>query len=253
MNSTGCLKASIRSAQLTRVNAFEDLARKTSTYIIPGADFVRRKDSVTVESVVIDPTGKEIGRQQKVHLFRREKEVAVPGRGYSVFDVEGVKIGIAICHDLVYPEVARILALKGVEVIFVPARIDVRGLAPWELYVRARALENRVPVVSANFLKPSKYPGFSIIVRLRLSKEGGGIVYPEITQKGGTRQTVLIADLDLEEIGPQKMERLRARRPDTYSELLQPWNQCLLLTGRRRGLARPRLSWEPEEASCEEV
>jgi predicted amidohydrolase len=205
---------------------FSDMARETASYIIPGADFVRRKGGVTtIESVVINPKGEEIGRQQKVHLFRREKEVAVAGSGYSVFELDGVKVGIAICHDLVYPEVARILVLKGAEVIFAPSRIDARGIAPWELYVKARALENRIPVVSANFLKPPKYPGSSIVVKLILSRRGEGIVYPETAEKAGARQGVLVADLDFEAVKPQKIERLKARRPDTYSELLRPWNQ----------------------------
>ncbi len=205
---------------------FSDVARETATYIIPGADFVRREGSATtVESVVIGPKGEEVGRQQKVHLFRREKEVAVGGSGYSVFDLGGVKVGIAICHDLVYPEVARILVLKGAEVIFVPSRIDARGIAPWELYVKARALENRVPIVSANYFRLPKYPGSSLVVRLTSSGRGDGIVYPEMARKGGARQGVLVADLDFEEVKPQKIERLKARRPDTYAELLQPWNQ----------------------------
>jgi hypothetical protein len=49
-------------------------------------------------------------------------------------------------------------------------------------------------------------------------------VYPGIAEKGGARQAVLVTDLDLEEVKLQKIERLKARRPDTYSELLQLWN-----------------------------
>jgi predicted amidohydrolase len=92
--------------------------------------------------------------------------------------------------------------------------------------VKARALENRVPVVSVNFLLRPEYPGRSLIVKLTTSRDRRGeeIVYPEVAKKGAARQEVLIAELDLDEIKPQRDERLNARRPETYSRLLQSWD-----------------------------
>jgi omega-amidase len=202
---------------------FSAVARENGIYVIPGADFVRRggggESRPTVESVIIAPDGSEVGRQRKVHLFRDEKKIAEPGDSYKTFEVDGVKVGIAICHDLVYPEVPRILALRGAEIVFSPAKIGAPGIAPWELYVKARALENRVFVVSSNYLDPPRYPGASPIVGFSESK-GGAIVYPELVGKGGGRQNAVVADLDLGSARPQRAERLRSRRPETYSDLL---------------------------------
>jgi omega-amidase len=198
---------------------FSEVARENGIYVIPGADFVRRGGNTTVESVIISPEGAEIGRQRKVHLFRDENKVATPGDSYHAFEIERVKVGIAICHDLVYPEVARILALRGAETIFAPAKIGSQGIAPWELYVKTRALENRVFVVSPNYLNPPKYPGASLIIGFTESKEGA-IVYPEAVGKGRGSQNAVVADLDLDAARPQRVERLRSRRPETYSDLL---------------------------------
>jgi predicted amidohydrolase len=91
--------------------------------------------------------------------------------------------------------------------------------------VKARALENRIPVVSPNFLSPPKYPGSSMIVDFKVSTrggDGGAIVYPSIAGRGTSRQASIVAELDLDGTNPYRTERLRARRPDTYADLLRP-------------------------------
>ena len=196
-----------------------EIARETGTYVISGADYSSRGRTTTVEGVIFGPRG-EVGRQQKVHLFAGEKNRATPGDAYSTFELDGVQVGLVICHDLVYPEVTRILTLKGAEIIFAPAKIGAAGLEPWELYVKARALENRVPIVSHNFLGPPKYPGASLIVGLSV-EPGEGVVYARVLARAGSEPKVLIADLDLRLIERYRRERIRARRPETYSELLK--------------------------------
>lgn len=194
------------------------VAKEYSVHIIPGAEFFEERGTVTVTSVVMGPDG-EVGRQSKTHLFGREKERATPGDSYSVSVCSGAKIGIAICHDLVYPEVARILALKGAEVIFAPARISRWGMEPWHLYLKARALENRIPIVSPNVVDLPRFSGGSRIVGLVASADG--IVYTKVLASAGVGEKVLLADLDLKGIEKHRLQRLAARRPETYSELLR--------------------------------
>ena len=198
------------------VPVFAELARATGSYVILGAGRTRKYGRVTVESVVVGPQGR-VGTQRKVHLFGREKKLAIPGDSYSVFDLAGVKVGIAICHDLVYPEVTRILALSGAEVIFAPARIRREGIEPWELYLKARALENRVAVVSPNVFNPPRFPGGSLIVGLSATRNG--IVTTRVLGRAGAAAAVLVADLHLQSMRRHRSARLRARRPDTYSAL----------------------------------
>lgn len=215
-----CLPEHWAPETVERVDAFPALrrvAKELQIYVVSGGDFIIDDGSTHVESFLFGPGGL-VGSQRKVHLFRREKRRAVPGDVYSIFKVKGARVGIAICHDLVYPEVVRILALKGAEVIFSPARIGTTGIPPWHLYVKARALENRIPVVSPNFLS-ARSPGGSIIVGVE--DTGKGIVYPKVLAWAGSAPKLLVADLKLEAARKLRKQRLRARRVETYSPLLQ--------------------------------
>lgn len=199
------------------MNFLKTLAKENRINMITGADFYLEEKRTTVQSVVISRDGKILGMQSKVHLFGREKLIAEPGNIYNLFNIEGIKTGIAICHDLVYPEVARIYALKGAELVFSPAKITYEGLEPWHLYVKARALENRIPIVSPNCCGSRFFRGGSLIVGLRSNRKG--IVYPEILAEAGEKERVLVADVDIESIRKYREERLAARRVDTYSQL----------------------------------
>jgi predicted amidohydrolase len=199
------------------VSFLKTLAKENRINIISGADFYSEDKRTTVRSVVISKDGKILGMQSKVHLFGREKLLAEPGDVYNLFDIQGIKTGIAICHDLVYPEVARIFAIKGAELIFSPAKIIYDGLGPWHLYIKARALENRIPIVSPNCCGNRFFRGGSLIVGLKSNSRG--IVYPEVLAEAGKEECVLIADIDTESIRKFREERLAARRVDTYSQL----------------------------------
>ena len=194
-------------------------AARSHVSVIAGADFVEAEGGLSVESVVIDRDGKELGRQKKTHLFGKEKSVARAGDEYNIFETAGVKFGIAICHDLVYPEVARVFALRGAEILFAPAKILRTGIEPWHLYLKARALENRVPVVSPSVLAPPFFGGGSMIVGLQAK---GTIVYPTVLARAGARQTILYANLDPDAMKKHREGRLRSRRPETYSALTAP-------------------------------
>lgn len=197
--------------------AFADLAKETGTFIVPGADFSRRGETVTVESPVFGPAGL-LGRQAKTHLFRREKRLAVPGDVLRTFDLAGVKVGIAVCHDLVYPEVARVLTLKGAELILAPAMISPDGYGPWQLYVKTRALENRVHIVSPNAVRPPRYRGGSVIVGFEVRPEDG-IVNVSVLKRAGSRPGFFLADLDLRTIRRYREQRMNDRRPELYAEI----------------------------------
>jgi predicted amidohydrolase len=200
------------------LNFLKDLAKENKINIISGADFLWEDKKVTVQSVVISANGSILGKQDKVHLFGKEKLIAEAGNEYNVFDIEGIKIGIAICHDLVYPEVIRIYALKGAELIFSPAKIISEGLEPWHLYIKARALENRIPIISPNCYAPNMFKGGSLIVGLKNNKN---IIYPEVLAEAKEGEHMLISDIDTKSMIKFREERLTSRRIDTYSLLTQ--------------------------------
>lgn len=92
--------------------------------------------------------GEVISNYRKTHLFADEKDFFTPGdTGFSIFEYRGVRCGMMICFDWVFPESARTLALRGAQVILHPANL----VLPYcQRAIFARALENRVFIVTVN-------------------------------------------------------------------------------------------------------
>jgi predicted amidohydrolase len=124
---------------------FSALARKHQMYIVVG--LMEREGALVYNvAVLIGPDGRIIGKYRKVCLPRGEIEGGItPGSDYPVFETALGKIGMMVCYDGFFPEVARELAKNGAEVIAWP----VWGCNP--LLARARACENHVYVVSSTF------------------------------------------------------------------------------------------------------
>ncbi len=154
---------------------FKEIAKKYQMTIIPGAFYEKIKSRVTISSPVIGPKGDIIGKQEKIHPFDYEKNIASPGKEIKIFNT-ACKFGVVICHDIVFSKVSEKLVKKGAQIIFSPSRIVRRGINPWETYVQARSLENRVPVLAAN-VKNRKYGGNSMIIDLF---ENNKVMIPKI-------------------------------------------------------------------------
>ncbi|MBV9785722.1 MAG: carbon-nitrogen hydrolase family protein [Acidisphaera sp.] len=110
-------------------------------------------------TVVFDPEGHEIARYRKIHLFDivtpdgvGYRESATFGSGERVVTVQagGVKLGLAICYDLRFPELFLALRRAGAEVIFLPSAFTLQtGRDHWEPLIRARAIESQCWLVAA--------------------------------------------------------------------------------------------------------
>ncbi len=148
----------VKTVEELPLKEFQRLAVKYTAYIIPGAV----EDGVSIIAPVIDPSGNIKGLAKKLHLFNEEKEKLMPGTYSTIFSISGIKIGIAICYDLDFPEVIRKMVLRGSEIILVPSKIPFNGIEIWREYLRVRSLENRVSIVNANAYNPPNYPGKSI-------------------------------------------------------------------------------------------
>lgn len=124
---------------------FGGLAREHNLYLVVG---LLERDGALVYNVaaLIGPDGKFIGKYRKVALPRSEIEGGIhPGSEYPVFETRFGKVGMMVCYDGFFPEVARQLALRGAEVIAWP----VWGCNP--LLASARACENHVYLVSSTY------------------------------------------------------------------------------------------------------
>ena len=179
---------------------FKETAKKFHMTIIPGAFYTKSGTDITISSPVIGPNGEIIGTQEKIHPFDYEKKTIIPGKEVKVFDTS-CRFGILICYDMVFPSVATTLVKKGAQILLSPSRIVRRGIDPWETYVRARSLENRIPIVAAN-VKNKRFGGNSLIIDLF---ENNKVMIPKVmkTKEGES----IVKNLDL-----KKLERVRKER-----------------------------------------
>jgi len=123
-----------------------ELSNKTGATIVGG--FIEAdKDKIYNSSLIISD-GKVIDTYRKIHLFNKEKFWFSPGnKPLRVYEINGVRIGVMICFDWIFPEVCRTLALKGAQVIAHPSNL----VMPYcQNAMVTRCLENRVFAVTAN-------------------------------------------------------------------------------------------------------
>ena len=176
-------------------------------------------------AAVLDADGKYLGKMRKVHIPHTypafwEKFYFKPGTlGFPVFQTAYAKIGIYICYDRHFPECARILALKGAEILFNPsATTEGKSRYLWELEQPAQAVANGVFIGANNRVgleKPwefGKFYGSSYFVDPR----------GKILVKGSEdKDEVVVSDLDLDQIREVRdgWQFFRDRRPELYGEI----------------------------------
>jgi len=173
-------------------------------------------------SYVFDRKGNKIGKHRKMHLFDiaveggqhfKESETLTAGNEVTVFETEFGKMGLAICYDLRFPELSRLMVDKGAKVIIAPAAFNMTtGPAHWEVMFRGRAVDNQVytigiaPARDVNSCYTSY--GNSIMV------SPWGEVIVQMDEKEGFAVGTL--DLDYVEKVRRELPLLAHRRKDIY-------------------------------------
>jgi predicted amidohydrolase len=172
------------------VNELKKVAVKRRLNLVFGmAELKQRK--VYNSAVLVTAKGK-VTAYRKVHLFDREKFLFQPGeRTFPVVNVDGVKLGLMICFDWIFPEVARLLALQGAHVICHPSNL----VLPYgQQAMRVRAIENRVFVVTANRIGTEKRGHVSLTFT-----GGSQIVDPKgnvLASAGERNESLKIVEID---------------------------------------------------------
>ncbi|MCL4349773.1 carbon-nitrogen hydrolase family protein [Ferroplasma acidiphilum] len=143
-----------------------------------------------------------IGWQDKINLYKAESTKYTSGNQLKLFNIEGLKIGILVCYDLDFPDYARILFRKHCDVIFNPSLIRRDFHSEWHLYVKTRALENRIPIISVNSISDD-FQGDSIVVA---PEEGvGGVRINAVTSKCDD----IVYQFDTSDYSKAREQRLR--------------------------------------------
>jgi predicted amidohydrolase len=146
--------------------------------------------------------GKIYGWQDKINLYRAESSRYTPGNDLKTFMIDGLKIGILVCYDLDFPDYSRMLFRSRCDIIFNPSLIRKDFHKEWHWYVKARALENRIPIVSVNSISDD-FLGDSIIAYPR--GEEGGVRLDVFTSKSDD----IVSELDTLDYSMNREQRLK--------------------------------------------
>ncbi len=220
-------KAYVRAAQSIPgpfTDALGEMARKYGSYIVCGMSETHPTVPATLcnSAVLITPAGNIAGVYRKSHIPMNEKTYFYAGNGTDVLSTDLGNIGIVICADNSYPELGRVLTLKGAEIICVPyCRPKELAVDPEALcrLTSCRALENSNFFIAAHRIGmegSQAYEGLSCIC----GPYGEFLARAELQ----TAEEIIRATLYRDQLYAARLSsgRFRNRRPDLYGILTQP-------------------------------
>ena len=224
MGSPADLRAGAQTLEGSAIAWARATARELGIDLVAGsiAERVEGREKLSNASVHVGPDGEIRAVYRKLHMFDveiegkqyRESDTDEPGEEIVVSELgDGTKVGMAICYDLRFPELFRVLALRRARVVALPAAFTLPTTRDhWEALVRTRAIENQVFVVAAN--QVGKHPG---------GHHSGGrslIVDPwgTVLARAGDAPGHVVAELDFghQDAVRKRVPLLSHRRPELY-------------------------------------
>jgi deaminated glutathione amidase len=223
LGSGDTLQAGAEPLDGPAITAARAWASELGIHLLAGSITARvpGEDKPANTSVLIGPAGEIEATYRKIHMFDvdvggvayRESEHEQPGDEIVVAQADEVPLGMTVCYDLRFPELYRILAVRGARVLVVPSAFTLHtGKDHWEVLLRARAIENSAFVVAPNQVgkAPPHYHSYgrSMIVdpwgvALAMAPDGEGFVAAEL-------------DLALQDRVRASLPALANRRPESY-------------------------------------
>ncbi|XP_073976018.1 omega-amidase NIT2 isoform X2 [Rhodnius prolixus] len=208
-------------------NALSNAAKENKVYLVGGSLPEIEDNKYYNTSTVWNPKGDMICKHRKIHLFDidipngirfKESDVLTAGNCLSVFDTEYCKVGIGICYDVRFNELARLYRKLGADLIVYPGAFNMTtGPLHWELLLRARAVDNQVFVAGVcgeRDLNASYTAwGHSMLVN----------PWGKVLVQAEHDQTILYADIDLKECENmrQQIPVETQRRTDIYDTIVK--------------------------------
>jgi len=204
------------------LSAARGWARELGIHLLAGSISERGPEKAFNTSVLIGPGGEDLAVYRKIHLFDveaggvsyRESDHEEAGTEVVTAEVGAVTAGLTVCYDLRFPELYRILAVRGARLITVPSAFTLAtGRDHWEVLLRARAIENQVFVLAPNQVGEAP-PHYS-------SQGRSAIVDPwgVVLATAPDEECFIVADLDLaaQDRIRESLPSLANRRPDAYA------------------------------------
>ncbi len=203
------------------VQMLSRVAAELGIVLVGGSIPERDGDIVYNTCFIFGQHGDLLGRHRKMHLFDvdlpnlnvQESNTLGPGRDFTVINAGICKIGVMICFDVRFPELARLLALAGVDMLLIPAAFNmVTGPAHWHLTMRMRAVDNQVYVAAASPARDEQAEymtyGHSMVV-----DPWGAVV-----AQAGTGEEIIMTEVSLKTIREvrKRLPLLAQRRTDLY-------------------------------------
>lgn len=189
------------------------LAKGNVLYLVTGSLPELHEGNIYNTSYLINSQGKQVGKYRKIHLFPTldEDKNFQAGDMIVPFDTSLGKIGLLICFDLRFPELARTYSAFETKLVIVPAQWPSERIEHWRLFLQARALENQIYMVGVNRVGKSdnvQFGGNSMVV-----DPNGYII-----ASGGTKEKIIRADIELQNVNLIRKEFpvWRSRRRNLY-------------------------------------
>jgi len=224
-------------AESPTVRSLRDLAAELDVVLIAGL-FEKRAPGVYHNcAVVLDADGRYLGKYRKMHIpeypHYYEKFYFIPGdMGYKVFETKFGKVGVLICWDQWFPEAARLTALKGAQVIFIPTAIgyireegiesDSAERVAWEAVQRGHAVANGCYLAAVNRVgfepDPHGNGGIDFWGASFISDPYGRLIH----QASDAEEQILLGEIDLDyvdEVRDALAQFFRDRRIDSYGDI----------------------------------
>ncbi len=201
------------------VRALQEAAAKANCYVVAGLALTHDLTGVVYNSsVFISRDGEVLGCYDKQHLWALERFYFRSGSETPVFDTDFGRVGVMICYDMGFPEVARMLTVQGADLILCPSAWCAEDMDVWKINAPARALDNTVFLAAVNRFgveEGLEMPGHTHLCNPR------GHIIAEIEEES---EGILYADIDLDDIASfrEKSPYLRDRRPDLYDLVQLP-------------------------------
>ncbi|XP_030647276.1 omega-amidase NIT2 [Chanos chanos] len=203
--------------------ALSEAAKESGIYLVGGSIPEEDQGKLYNTCSVFGPDGHLLAKHRKIHLFDidvpgkirfQESETLSPGSNFTMFETPFCKVGVGICYDIRFAELAQIYAQKGCQLLVYPGAFNMTtGPAHWELLQRGRAVDNQVFVATAS---PARDESASYVAWGHSS-----VVNPwgEVITKAGPEEAVIYADIDLQYLSDvrQQIPITVQRRTDLYT------------------------------------